>query len=35
MVHFSLNEEQGFVEVLAVISTHRNPRIREEKTNKT
>ena len=35
MVHFSINEEPGFVEVLAVISTHRNPGIWEEKTKKT
>jgi len=32
MVHFYINEKMGFVEVLAVISTHRNPKIWEEKT---
>ena len=32
MVHFYINEKMGFVEVLAVISTHRNPEIWEEKT---
>ena len=32
MVHFYINEETNVVEVLAVISTHRNPKIWEEKT---
>jgi hypothetical protein len=32
MVHFYINEETNVVEVLAVISTLRNPKIWEEKT---
>jgi len=32
MVHFYINEKMGFIEILAVISTHRNPKIWEEKT---
>jgi hypothetical protein len=32
MVHFYINEKTETVEVLAVISTHRNPKIWEEKT---
>jgi len=32
MVHFYINEKTEIVEVLAVISTHRNPKIWEEKT---
>lgn len=32
MVHFYINEVTKDVEVLAVISTHRNPKIWEEKT---
>ena len=32
MVHFFINEENLTVEVLAVISTDRNPKIWEEKT---
>jgi plasmid stabilization system protein ParE len=35
MVHFYINDETGIVEVLAVISTHRNPKIWEEKTGKS
>jgi plasmid stabilization system protein ParE len=35
MVHFYINEENGIVEVLAVISTHRNPKVWEEKTIKS
>lgn len=35
MVHFYINSETFTVEVLAVISTNRNPKIREEKTRKT
>ena len=31
MVHFYINEEKQFVEVLAVISTDRNPKIWNEK----
>ena len=27
-----INEKMGFVEILAVISTHRNPKIWEDKT---
>ena len=34
MVHFYINEKTEIVEVLAVISTHRNPKIWEEKTGK-
>lgn len=34
MVHFYINEETAVVEVLAIISTDRNPKIWEEKTNK-
>jgi len=34
MVHFYINEKLGFVEVLAVIGTHRNPKIWEEKTER-
>ena len=34
MVHFYINEGTGIVEVLAVISTHCNPKIWEEKTDK-
>ena len=34
MVHFYINIENGTVEVLAVISTDRNPKIWEEKTGK-
>ncbi|MFA5971540.1 MAG: type II toxin-antitoxin system RelE/ParE family toxin [Lentimicrobiaceae bacterium] len=34
MVHFYINEETNIVEVLAVISTNRNPKIWEEKTDK-
>ncbi|NOU19197.1 MAG: type II toxin-antitoxin system RelE/ParE family toxin [Bacteroidales bacterium] len=34
MVHFYVNEENGTVEVLAVISTDRNPKIWTEKTNR-
>lgn len=33
MVHFYINDENNTVEVLAVISTDRNPRIWTEKTN--
>ncbi len=32
MVHFYINEETRYVEVLAVISTHRNPKIWKERT---
>jgi plasmid stabilization system protein ParE len=32
MVHFYINEKMGFVEILAVISTQRNPKIWEDKT---
>lgn len=32
MVHFYINEKMEFVEVLAVISTHRNPKLWEDKT---
>ena len=32
MIHFYINEENNMVEVLAVISTDRNPRIWKEKT---
>jgi len=34
MVHFYINEVYNVVEVMAVISTHRNPKIWEEKTGK-
>jgi plasmid stabilization system protein ParE len=34
MVHFYINEGTGIVEVLAVISTHQNPEIWKEKTDK-
>lgn len=34
MVHFYINEKLGFVEVLAVISTHRSPKIWEVKTER-
>jgi plasmid stabilization system protein ParE len=34
MVHFYINLENDTVEVLAVISTDRNPKIWEEKTDK-
>ena len=34
MVHFFINEENNSVEVLAVISTDRNPKIWQEKTKK-
>lgn len=34
MVHFYINDENNTVEVLAVISTDRNPKIWEEKTGK-
>ena len=34
MVHFYINEETSAVEVLAVISTDRNPKIWEQKTKK-
>ena len=34
MVHFYINDENNAVEVLAVISTDRNPRIWLEKTSK-
>ena len=34
MVHFYINEKLGLVEVLAIISTHRNPKIWEEKTDR-
>lgn len=34
MVHYYINEETNTVEVLAVISTNRNPKIWEEKTDK-
>jgi plasmid stabilization system protein ParE len=32
LVHFYINEENNTVEVLAVISTNRNPKIWDEKT---
>ena len=32
MVHFYINEKTNIVEVLAVISTNRNPKIWEERT---
>nr|NQU92753.1 type II toxin-antitoxin system RelE/ParE family toxin [Bacteroidota bacterium] len=34
MVHFYINDKNNTVEILAVISTYRNPRIWTEKTNK-
>lgn len=34
MAHFYINDENNTVEVLAVISTDRNPKIWEEKTSK-
>jgi plasmid stabilization system protein ParE len=34
MVHFYINQKISIVEVLAVISTDRNPKIWEEKTNR-
>lgn len=34
MAHFYVNDENNTVEVLAVISTDRNPKIWQEKTNK-
>lgn len=34
MVHFFINDENSTVEVLAVISTSRNPKIWTEKTSK-
>lgn len=34
MVHFFINEGTSIIEVLAVTSTHRNPKIWEEKTGK-
>lgn len=34
MAHFYINDENNSVEVLAVISTNRNPKIWQEKTNK-
>ncbi len=34
MVHFYINIENNTVEILAVISTYRNPRIWEEKTSR-
>jgi len=34
LIHFYINEETQIVEVLAVISTDRNPKIWEEKTGK-
>ena len=33
MVHFHINEETENVEILAIISTHRNPKIWIEKTH--
>lgn len=33
-IHFFINEEKQIVEVLAIISTDRNPKIWEEKTGK-
>ncbi len=35
MAHFYINEETNTVEILAVISTDRNPRVWEEKTTKS
>jgi plasmid stabilization system protein ParE len=34
MIHFFINDENNTVEVLAVISTDRNPKIWQEKTGK-
>jgi plasmid stabilization system protein ParE len=34
MIHFYINEETMSVEVLAIISTSRNPKIRREKSSK-
>jgi len=34
LIHFYINEETSTVEVLAVISTNRDPKIWEEKTGK-
>jgi mRNA-degrading endonuclease RelE of RelBE toxin-antitoxin system len=34
MVHFYINNENNTVEILAVISTDRNPKIWQEKTSK-
>jgi hypothetical protein len=34
MAHFYINDENNIVEVLAVISTDRNPKIWKEKTSK-
>ena len=34
MAHFYINDENNTVEVLALISTDRNPKIWQEKTNK-
>jgi hypothetical protein len=34
MAHFYINDENNTVEVLAVISTDRNPKIWQEKTSK-
>ena len=34
MAHFYINDKNNTVEVLAVISTDRNPKIWQEKTNK-
>ena len=34
MVHFYINEDTKEVEILAVISTHRDPKIWEEKTSR-
>jgi len=34
MVHFIINEENNTIEILAVISTHRNPEIWHKKTNR-
>jgi len=34
MVHFFINDENNTVEILAIISTDRDPNIRLEKTNK-
>ena len=34
MAHFFINDENNTVEVLAVISTDRNPKIWEEKTSR-
>jgi hypothetical protein len=35
MIHYFINENASTVEVMAVISTSRNPKIWEEKTKKT